>query len=232
MVMLALDAESSQTVQIVGTLGRGPNPTSDTANLTEAWARAKLNAMNVHRVPQENVHLASPTIQYNSDSAQYRITLARTDAYGRPFARNGVIFWFDHGRSWVTSLAADLDWPEPAVTTGTVVSVEQARANALAALNARKNLLFRLVPDKRQFFPKEDPVRTLVVMKTNLWDPGLTSLEDEVDLGETAAVYAIPFGSVMTDPNYQGSYDLFSITVYVDIFSGQPVGADWRRVFV
>ena len=232
LVTLELDAESLQTVHILGTLSRGPNPTSDTANLTEAWARAKLNALNVHRVPQGAVYLGTPTIVYDPGDAQYEISFPRTDLYGRPFEANGVSFWFDHGASRVTVLSAHLDWPEPAVTTGTVVSVEPARANALAALNARKNLLFRLVPDKRQFFPKEDPVRTLVVMKTNLWDPGLTSLEDEIDLGETAVVYAIPFRSVMTDPSYQGEYDLFSIVVCVDVFSGQPVGADWTRVFV
>jgi hypothetical protein len=231
-VLLELDAQTSQTVDLTGEVGRSTNPTSPTGTLTPQWARQMLNRMNVYKVPQGQVRLGEPTINYLSEFAEYHISFPRTDVHGRPFTHEGVVFTFDPGTSKVTVLAAHLDLPEPAVTTGTMITEDRATSLALAGLNSHKPMLFRHVPEKMGFARAEKPTVIRVVEKDNTWSPGMTDIDEAEETGQTAVAYLIHFRSVLQDPNYTVPYDRLSITVYVDAFTGELVGADYFKEFI
>jgi hypothetical protein len=228
-VSLKLDAETSQTVDLTGRIGRGPRPTSDTATLTAEWARQVLLRMNVHQVPQGQVHLGAPTIEYSRLAAAYEILFPRTDAHGHVFAQGCVRFCFDHGTSRVTSLMASFDWPEPSVTTGTMISEDQATSIALAAVNSHKSLFFQYVPEKMAFDRTTDTVAIFVQHRNNMWSPYLLRLQDLEKTNGTAVCYCVRFRSRKADPTYTGIYERITVLVFVDAFSGELAGGDYGR---
>lgn len=232
MVSLELDPQTSQTLEITGSLSRGPNPTSDTATLTEEWARQMLVAMNVHKVPQGEVYLRTPSIKYDAEDAQYHVLFPRRDAHGHPFTEGCVRFSFDHGTSRVTTLSASFEWPEPAVTTGTMISEEDAETTAEATVNARKSIFFKYVPEKMAFDRTADPVEIYVVHKDNMWDPELTRVEKVQKTMGTAVTYCVIFRSRLTDPTYTSIYERVTVLVFVDAFSGEPVASGYGKTYI
>lgn len=229
-VFLKVDPATSETLGVFARVGRGPNPTSPTANLTAEWAKQMLMQMNTFKVVRKEAFLADPVISYEPNSAEYLVSFPRTDTEGHVFLASRVGFHFDHGTSLVTSFAAaSLDLPEPSVTTGTMVSEQQARSLALEGLNARKSVIFRRVPEKMQFSPATEPIRVRVVQRDNMFSPELTEIEDMEYTTGTAVVYIIHFDSEMADPSYQGDYDYVKVKVHVDVFSGELVGGEYAK---
>jgi len=232
-VYLGFDPQTSQTVEISGAVGRSTKPTSPTGSLTSEWARQMLVRMNVLKVRQGAVFVGVPEISYHANWAEYSIFIPRTDGQGHRFEDDGVGFWFDQGTSCVTSLWADLDLPEPAVTTGTMISEAEATSRAISGLNSRKSVFFRYVPDKMAFRPVLEPLRVLVVRKDNMFDPALKDIDDKERTSGTAVAYVLKyFESQMTDPSYTGTYEYVKVIVYVDVFSGELVGGDYAKEIV
>jgi len=231
-ISLKLDPATSQTTGLSAGLGRGSQPTSDTANLTEAWARGMLLGLNVYKVAQGEVHLGSPRITYDPEGARYEIQFPRTDGHGHVFPFNLVRFYFDHGTSCVTSLMTCFDWPEPSVTTGTMISEDQATSIAQAAVNRRKAIFFRYVPDKMVFDRTANPIEIFVEHRDNMWSPEVSRVEDTRKTIGTAVSYCVIFRSRLTDPTYTGKYDRVGVIVFVDAFSGELVGGGWSRTLI
>ena len=232
-VFLNLDPATSQTFEIDGAVGRSSKPTSATGNLTTEWARHMLVRLNVYKVPQGAVFLGTPIISYYTDTADYSISVPRADRNGHVFHDDGIGFSFDPGTSQVTSLWAELDSPEPQVTTGTMISEAEATSRAISGLNSRKSVFFRYVPDKMAFRSILEPLRVLVVRKDNMFDPALKDIDDKERTSGTAVAYVLKyFESQMTDPSYTGTYEYVKVIVYVDVFSGELVGGDYAKEIV
>lgn len=220
-VFLKLDAETSETIGISGEPGRGPHPTSDTITLTPEWARAKLLSLNPYKIARGLIRMSDPVITYDARTAKYEVLFQRLDASGHQFEEGAAFFDFDPATSRITSLNLGVYLPEPAVTTGTMISPEQATSIALQSLLAHRSTMLEFVPDRMTFVhvPESTTVR---VVERNI---GPTT--------GTAVAYKISrFESRLTDPSYTGIYEAMKLWVSVDVFSGEVVAGDLSKMLV
>lgn len=231
-VSLKLDPATSETLSIFSRPGRGPTPTSPTANLTPEWARQMLVQMNVYKAARDEVMLGAPSIDYDPSLAEYIVSFPRTDAEGHIFAGDGVGFWFDHGTSQVTSLSLGFSLPDPAVTTGTMISEQEATSLALSGLNSRKSVLFGHVPEKMGFTAASKPIKVFVMQRNNMFSPDLAEIEEIEETTGTAVVYVVHFVSTLADPSYTGDIEYVEVEVYVDVSSGELIGGDYAKEIV
>jgi hypothetical protein len=216
-MLLSVDPTTSETIEIQGEPGRGPNPTSDTVTLTPQWAQARLLSLNPYKIARSLIHMAEPTVTYDSRTAKYDVVFRRLDVSGHQFENAAAFFDFDHATSKITHLHLGVYLPEPAVTTGTMISQEQATTTALQWLIANRSKFFKYVPDKMTFdyVPESTVVR---VVKKDLTT-------------ETAVAYKIlRFESRLTDPSYTGRCEKLTVLVCVDAFSGAVVAGDYTKI--
>jgi hypothetical protein len=168
--------------------------------------------------------MGEPTIHYDPDYCDYVVRFPRLDAAGHSFEYNAAAFDFDHGTSKVTGLDLDVFQPEPSMTTGTMISQEQATTTALQWLIANRSIIFERVPDKMTF--DYAPEATIVrVVERNGFFGGATS-------GTTVAYKILRFESRLTDPSYTGRYERVKVLACVDVFSGALVAGDLTKMFV
>jgi len=217
-MFLYVDAETSETTEISGEPGRGPSPTSDTATLTREWAEAKLLSLNPYKIARGLIRMGAPVISYDEHSAKYEIRVPRLDAAGHAFEEAAAFFDYDHAKSRVTFLSLGVHLPEPSVTTGTMISEEEATSIALQRLLANRTVFFEHVPEKMaiEHVPRSTSV---TVVERN---KGVTT--------GTAVAYKIDeFKSRLTDPSYTGPYEKGAWIIYVDVFSGEVVAGHASR---
>jgi len=222
-MFLRVDPSTSETVQITGQSGRGPSPTSDTAQLTSDWALQKLLSLNPYKIGRGVVHMGNPTIRYYPNDCQYVITFPRTDAAGHEFEATAAGFDYDHGAARVTGLVLGVDLPEPSVTTGTMLSEQQATSIALQFLLANKSRAFKLVPEKMTFVYVPESTMLRVVERDGYFGGPTT--------GTAVAYKILRFESRLTDPSYTGRYEKETVLVCVDVFSGALVAGGMTKMF-
>jgi hypothetical protein len=217
-MFLSVDPTTSETIDIQGQPGRGSNPTSNTISLTPQWAQAKLLSLNPYKIARGLVHMGEPVISYDTESAKYEVLFHRLDGSGHQFDEGAAFFDFDHATSRVTHLHLGVYLPEPAVTTGTMISQEQGTTTALQWLIANRSKVFEHVPDKMTFdyIPESTTVR---VVKRDV-------------TSDTVVAYKIlRFESRLTDPSYTGRYEKVKVLCCVDVFSGAVVAGNLTKMF-
>lgn len=220
-MFLEVDTETSESIEISGQPGRGPNPTSDTITLTPEWARATLLSLNPYKIARGLIRMGEPTISYDAHSAKYEVLFPRLDASGNEFESAAAFFDFDHATSSVTFLDLGVYAEEPEVTTGTLISQAQATSIALQWLMDRRSSMFKFVPEKMtwDYVPESNEVR---VVERNVGP----------STGTVVAWKIRHFKSRMTDPTYTGPYHISTILLCVDAFNGDIVAGDVSRMYI
>jgi len=215
-VSLFLDPDTSETIRLFESYGRGPHPTGDTASLSSEWASTTLMLMNPYRIARGLVRLGEPSIEYLPSSAKYLISFQRLDSGGHVFEDPAAVFQFDAGTSRVTSLHVYAFLPEPSVTTGTLLTELQATSAALSGLMANRGRVFEHVPEKMDFVYEPSGIVLGVVGRNDFFGGGASG---------TAVAYRVSkFRSRLTDPAYRGVYEEATVVVDVDAFDGSLVG--------
>lgn len=220
-VTLSLDSKTSQLVEIDAYPFKGSTTTGTVANLTPEWARQKLLDLNVWQVRQETFHTAGPIIEFDPWSLDYSVIFPRTDAHGHlfggyQFRSNAASFSFDVATSRVLDLQTGPDLPEPAVTTGTMISRDEATSIALQWHLDHLPGYFKHAPEKMTFDYAPEPTVVRVV-------------ESELTTGTVVAYVIGKFKSRLTDPSYEGRYPRITTVTHVDAFTGEIVGGHiWR----
>jgi len=222
-MFLRVDPQTSETMEISGQYGRGSNPSSGTATLTHAWATTVLLRLNPYKIVHGSIHMAEPTITYYPDTCKYVIRFPRTDAAGHRFLDNAAGFDFDPATSRVTGLLVSVSLPEPPVTTGTMISPEQATSIVLQGLMTRRASIFQRVPDKMTFDYIPESITIGVEERNNFFGGGTSG---------TAVVYRIlRFESRLAEQSYKGFYEKVKATAYVAVFTGELVAGYYTKMY-